>query len=63
MLIRRSRSAGAATLEDRLDLGDVVVVGGLRYDWYDSRASAAVALPGHLDHAGVRSGQSHGAVR
>jgi hypothetical protein len=26
-------------LEDRLDLGDVVVVGGLRYDYYDSRAS------------------------
>jgi hypothetical protein len=24
--------------EDRLDLGDVVVVGGLRYDYYDSRA-------------------------
>jgi hypothetical protein len=28
-----------AFVEDRLDLGDVVVVGGLRYDWYDSRAS------------------------
>ena len=26
-------------VEDRLDLGDVVVVGGLRYDYYDSRAS------------------------
>ncbi len=26
-------------LEDRLDLGDVVVQGGLRYDWYDTRAS------------------------
>jgi hypothetical protein len=26
-------------LEDRLDLGDVVVVGGLRYDFYDTRAS------------------------
>ena len=25
-------------VEDRLDLGDVVVVGGLRYDYYDSRA-------------------------
>jgi hypothetical protein len=24
--------------EDRLDLGDVVVVGGLRYDYYDTRA-------------------------
>ncbi|MGH7535187.1 MAG: hypothetical protein ACREMG_06340, partial [Gemmatimonadales bacterium] len=28
-----------AFLEDRLDLGDVVVVGGLRYDYYDTRAS------------------------
>ncbi len=28
-----------AFVEDRLDLGDVVVVGGLRYDYYDSRAS------------------------
>jgi carboxypeptidase family protein/TonB-dependent receptor-like protein len=27
-----------AFLEDRLDLGDVVVVGGLRYDRYDTRA-------------------------
>ena len=26
-------------LEDRLDLGDVVIVGGLRYDRYDTRAS------------------------
>jgi outer membrane receptor protein involved in Fe transport len=26
-------------VEDRLDLGDVVVVGGLRYDYYDTRAS------------------------
>jgi outer membrane receptor protein involved in Fe transport len=26
-------------IEDRLDLGDVVVQAGLRYDWYDSRAS------------------------
>jgi hypothetical protein len=26
-------------VEDRLDLGDVVVVGGVRYDYYDSRAS------------------------
>ena len=25
--------------ENRLDLGDVVLVGGLRYDWYDSGAS------------------------
>jgi hypothetical protein len=28
-----------AFVEDRLDLGDVVVVGGLRYDHYDTRAS------------------------
>lgn len=31
-------------IEDRLDLGDVVVVGGLRYDAYDSRASRPYAL-------------------
>jgi hypothetical protein len=31
--------------EDRLDLGDVVVVGGLRYDWYDSRASRPDPFP------------------
>ena len=31
-------------LEDRLDLGDVVVVGGLRYDAYDTRASRPYAL-------------------
>ena len=30
-------------VEDRLDLGDVVVVGGLRYDWYDTRASRPYA--------------------
>ncbi|HET9295104.1 MAG TPA: TonB-dependent receptor [Gemmatimonadales bacterium] len=29
----------AGFVEDRLDLGDVVVVGGVRYDFYDSRAS------------------------
>jgi hypothetical protein len=34
-----------AFLEDRLDLGDVVVVGGLRYDWYDSRALRAAPFP------------------
>jgi outer membrane receptor protein involved in Fe transport len=28
-----------AFIEDRLDLGDVVVQAGLRYDWYDSKAS------------------------
>ncbi len=32
-----------AFVEDRLDLGDVVVVGGLRYDWYDTRASRPYA--------------------
>jgi hypothetical protein len=32
-----------AFIEDRLDLGDVVVVGGLRYDRYDSRASRPYA--------------------
>jgi hypothetical protein len=34
-----------AFVEDRLDLGDVVVVGGLRYDWYDSRASRGAPFP------------------
>jgi hypothetical protein len=32
-----------AFVEDRLDLGDVVVVGGLRYDWYDTKASRPFA--------------------
>jgi hypothetical protein len=31
-------------LEDRLDLGDVVVVGGLRYDFYDSRTARPFVL-------------------
>lgn len=31
-------------LEDRLDLGDVVVVGGLRYDYYDTKASRPYSL-------------------
>jgi hypothetical protein len=31
-------------LEDRLDLGDVVLVGGLRYDFYDSRAARPYVL-------------------
>jgi hypothetical protein len=31
-------------LEDRLDLGDVVLVGGLRYDAYDSRATRTMLL-------------------
>ena len=30
-----------AFLEDRLDLGDVVLVGGLRYDWFHSKAMPA----------------------
>jgi outer membrane receptor for ferrienterochelin and colicin len=34
-----------AYAEDRLDLGDVVVVGGVRYDWYDSRASRPSPFP------------------
>ena len=33
-------------IEDRLDLGDVVIVGGLRYDYYDSRASRTQVLTG-----------------
>jgi outer membrane receptor for ferrienterochelin and colicin len=33
-----------AFLEDRLDLGDVVVVGGLRYDVYNTRASRPYTL-------------------
>jgi outer membrane receptor for ferrienterochelin and colicin len=32
-----------AYAEDRLDLGDVVLVGGLRYDYYDTRASRPFA--------------------
>jgi outer membrane receptor for ferrienterochelin and colicin len=31
-------------IEDRLDLGDVVVVGGLRYDYYNSRAARPFVL-------------------
>ena len=31
--------------EDRLDLGDVVVVGGLRYDYYHSRARRPAGFP------------------
>jgi outer membrane receptor for ferrienterochelin and colicin len=34
-----------AFAEDRLDLGDVVVVGGVRYDFYDSRASRPNGFP------------------
>jgi hypothetical protein len=39
-----------AFVENRLDLGDVVVVGGLRYDHYDTRASRPYAI----DTAGNR---------
>jgi hypothetical protein len=31
--------------EDRLDLGDVVLVGGLRYDWYHTRANRPATFP------------------
>jgi Carboxypeptidase regulatory-like domain/TonB-dependent Receptor Plug Domain len=31
--------------EDRLDLGDVVLVGGLRYDWFKTGASRPVEFP------------------
>ncbi len=34
-----------AFVEDRLDLGDVVLVGGVRYDYYDSRASRPAGFP------------------
>jgi Carboxypeptidase regulatory-like domain/TonB-dependent Receptor Plug Domain len=34
-----------AFLEDRLDLGDVVLVGGLRYDWYKTGASRPNGFP------------------
>jgi Carboxypeptidase regulatory-like domain/TonB-dependent Receptor Plug Domain len=34
----------SAFLEDRLDLGDVVVVGGVRYDYYNSRAARPFVL-------------------
>ncbi|HEY5939723.1 MAG TPA: TonB-dependent receptor, partial [Gemmatimonadales bacterium] len=36
--------------EDRLDLGDVVLVGGLRYDWYHTRASRPVGFPVIITH-------------
>jgi Carboxypeptidase regulatory-like domain/TonB-dependent Receptor Plug Domain len=41
-----------AFLEDRVDLGDVVVVGGLRYDFYESKAERPYLLvtePTHPD--------------
>ena len=43
-------------VEDRLDLGDVVVVGGLRYDYYDTRASGrSDRLAGHHVRIPARS--------
>jgi hypothetical protein len=39
-----------AFAEDRLDLGDVVVVGGVRYDFYDSRASRPNGFPAISTH-------------
>lgn len=36
--------------EDRLDLGDVVLVGGLRYDWYHTRAKRPVGFPVITSH-------------
>ena len=40
-----------AFVEDRLDLGDVVLVGGLRYDWYKTGASR----PYYTDSLGNRT--------
>ncbi|HEY8196527.1 MAG TPA: hypothetical protein VIG04_06095, partial [Gemmatimonadales bacterium] len=36
--------------EDRLDLGDVVLVGGLRYDWYHTKAKRPVGFPVIVTH-------------
>ena len=44
--------------EDRLDLGDVVLVGGLRYDWYHTPGQPAGGLPGHHHPPGLRSERS-----
>jgi hypothetical protein len=38
-------------LENRLDLGDVVVVGGIRYDYYNSRASRPFVLDTVATHS------------
>jgi hypothetical protein len=40
-----------AFVEDRLDLGDVVVVGGLRYDYYHSRAARPFMLDTVATHS------------
>ncbi|MGZ8391276.1 MAG: TonB-dependent receptor [Gemmatimonadales bacterium] len=37
-------------VEDRLDLGDVVLVGGLRYDWYHTKAKRPVGFPVIVTH-------------
>ncbi|HXI21084.1 MAG TPA: hypothetical protein VNH46_08370, partial [Gemmatimonadales bacterium] len=39
-----------AYIEDRLDLGDVVLVGGLRYDWYKTGASRPYFIADTLGH-------------
>jgi hypothetical protein len=39
-----------AFAEDRLDLGDVVLVGGLRYDWYHTRAKRPAGFPVITSH-------------
>ncbi|MEO7136389.1 MAG: TonB-dependent receptor [Gemmatimonadales bacterium] len=41
--------------EDRLDLGDVVLVGGLRYDWYHTRAKRPVGFPVIVTHPDYNS--------
>ena len=51
-------------MEDRLDLGDVVVVGGLRYDFYDTRAAPfATDTPGNTDAFPLRSRPCPGSIR
>ena len=52
-----------AFVEDRLDLGDVVLVGGLRYDWFHSKAFRPDGFPGHQQPPGVRGGRAGGVLR
>lgn len=47
----------AAFIEDRLDIGDVVLQVGLRYDWYDSRASRWDAFPRVATNPNLEPGQ------
>lgn len=47
-------------VEDRLDLGDVVVVGGVRYDAYDTRASRPYALDTIQTLAGGAASPTYG---